>query len=111
MTNGDQNWPGWIIGKKNVLKYLGRSWSTVRRWRKNLSFPTHLAPCGNIMIIKSEVDLWLRYYNEERAKRDPNYKRWARMDREGEEPADFVIEGAEYEIEYLSDGLVRLHRH
>lgn len=33
------------------------------------SFPTHISPGGQVDIIRSEVDLWLIYFSEERQKR------------------------------------------
>jgi hypothetical protein len=60
---------GMITGKEDILEYCrhkfkAHSWNTIRRWRKELSFPVHYLPSNTPFIMDFEVVKWAIKYDE-----------------------------------------------
>lgn len=65
------NDPEFLVGRKAICDYLGMSWRTVLRWKKYYGMgPLFMHNInGDPILIKSELRLWLVYYNDALKKR------------------------------------------
>lgn len=55
----------WVRGWSNILKFTGyRSKSTIVRYVRDYSFPLRHLPSGEVTIIVSEVNEWLKSFTE-----------------------------------------------
>lgn len=59
---------GLIVGRKAIMKYLDCAWRTVVRWKK-YGLPIINAPGGQPVIFPSEVEAWLKKYDELKKKK------------------------------------------
>ena len=58
-----------ITGREDILDFCRKefkvhSWTTVRRWRTELSFPIHYLPSNAPFLFESEAILWAVKYSE-----------------------------------------------
>ena len=51
--------PGWVVGRKAVAAFLGRSERTVSRWVTGHAFPAFLGPDGRLWTHPALVDVWI----------------------------------------------------
>jgi len=60
------NDPEFLVGRRAICDYLGMSWRTVLRWKKDRGLGKLMLQNlnGYPVLIKSELRMWLIYYND-----------------------------------------------
>jgi phage terminase Nu1 subunit (DNA packaging protein) len=59
---------GWLVGRKEIMKYLGVSWDTVRKWKREHGCPIRSTPGNRPMAFKFELVRWADLYAENKNK-------------------------------------------
>ena len=54
---------GWIVGWKDIARYIGCSHRTAKRWHKIHSIPIYRLPSNKPVAVKYMLDQWLIEYN------------------------------------------------
>lgn len=58
--------PGWLTGRKEIAKFLGLSWPTIKTYKKKYRLPISYTPTKRPVAIAEDLKAWL---NEHQAKK------------------------------------------